>query len=137
MFCISFSENKTGTGSQQKNTLFFRLRHYKSLRQGFSLSRGERYTAFCIRAGHQKVNLSFPPGTPAEGLQSNNMYIVLQCTPLSSAFKGKIKYHDAKFKKNLVYQKSSELCSLTNTSTHGVAYMIICVPERDIKGRDK
>nr|WDE40062.1 Period [Platynereis dumerilii] len=71
---------------ERKTMFFFRLRHYKSLRQGFSLNRSDKYTVFCGRTKIQKVPLSFPPGIPAEGLQSDNMYLVLECLPLHSAY---------------------------------------------------
>ncbi len=69
---------------------FSALRHYKSLRQGFSLSRPEKFSVFCVKASIEKVSLEFPPGTAVEGLQSDGKYMMLNCQLLHSAYKSRL-----------------------------------------------
>ena len=84
-----FNDGETTGTICSKTFLISIYRHYKSLRRGFSLNRSDKYTVFCGRTKIQKVPLSFPPGTPAEGLQMDNMYLVLECLPLHSGYPSK------------------------------------------------
>ncbi len=67
-------------------------RHYKNLRQGFSLSRPTKFLVFCVRASLR--TLSLPPG-PSTSLQSapgDGRYVVLELKHVQSAYTREYKF---------------------------------------------
>ena len=69
--------------------LLFFFRHYKNLRQGFSLNRPNKFSVFCAKASVQKVALEFPSDTPVQRSPPDGKYIVLELTLMQSAYKSK------------------------------------------------
>ena len=75
-------------------SLFF-FRHYKNLRQGFSLNRPNKLSVFCAKASVQKVVLESPQTAGGAAMRPpppEGRYIVLELKPMTSAYKNCSKY---------------------------------------------